>query len=254
MMQIRSVLVAAVFTAAFPVFGDVKIVDSVSVDNQQRQQQQVRTDQAQVEASAQLFYQLQMLQEEVMRLQGMLEQQQHELARLKQQRMDDYLDLDGRIAALSAAPAVVPPSSVAPQQPTSRPVLDENEYASAYQAAYDRIPKRQFKEAREAFEAFLQRYPGTPYQANALYWLGELYLIDGNTDKARASFSTILQDYPEHNKFPEALYKMAIIHHDQGDKTTARQQLETLIERYSGQPVNAAVIDKARAYLQKNFP
>lgn len=41
---------------------------------------------------------MQLLQQEVLQLRGMVEEQAHELKRLKQQRLDDYLDLDRRLS------------------------------------------------------------------------------------------------------------------------------------------------------------
>ena len=46
-------------------------------------------------------YQIQQLQQEVLELRGLLEEVSFELKRLKQQRLDDYLDLDKRLGELS---------------------------------------------------------------------------------------------------------------------------------------------------------
>ena len=66
-------------------------------------------DGAQAPASAQgmLFNQLQQMQQEIAQLRGMLEEQQNEIQRLKQESLERYQDLDQRLSsgAGSAAPA-----------------------------------------------------------------------------------------------------------------------------------------------------
>jgi len=72
---------------------------------------------------AEFFYQMQLLQQEVQNLRGMVEQLTYEVQQLKQQRMDDYLDLDRRISELSAGGAPVAgadtagPTNVTPAEP-----------------------------------------------------------------------------------------------------------------------------------------
>ena len=46
------------------------------------------------------FLPLQLLQDEIMRLRGQLEEQDHYIRQLKQQRLDDYVRFDKRIADL----------------------------------------------------------------------------------------------------------------------------------------------------------
>ena len=55
--------------------------------------------------NANLLFQVQQLQQEVMRLNGMLEEQAHELRRLKEQSLERYVDLDKRVSALGAGGA-----------------------------------------------------------------------------------------------------------------------------------------------------
>src|SRR5690625_8032922 len=60
------------------------------------------SDQAQ-NIQMELFFQLQALQEEMQLIRGMVEEQAHEISRLQQQRMEDYLDLDRRVSMLTDA-------------------------------------------------------------------------------------------------------------------------------------------------------
>lgn len=246
-LLVRKLAVVSLLTTAFSVSAQVKVVESVSVGDQQRLAERQQQAEEQQRANAQLFYQLQTLQEEVLRLQGVLEEQNYELQQLKQQQRDDYMNLDRRLGEIGQSPAAASHSASAPQ-------AGSEDYAKAYQAAYDLIPQRKFADARTAFEAFVAKYSDTPYTGNAYYWLGELYIIEADNSKAKDAFRTILTRFPGHNKYPEALYKTATINYEQGDKTTARQQLDTLIKQYGDIQSSADVIGKARTFLQKNYP
>lgn len=222
---------------------EVRVVNSMSVSAQEEQKRQEQTSREQARAISEVHQQLQMLQEEVMMLRGMFEEQQFELEQIKQQQLDNYVDLDRRIGELGD------------RRPTAdAPSAADTNAQAAYQAAYQLIPERKFEQARMAFESFVNQYNQSPLAANGYYWLGELYIIDGDKNKAKAAFRTILNDFPGHNKYPEALYKMAVINHEQGDRMTARQQLETLIEQSASLSASATTVAKARDFLQKNYP
>lgn len=103
----NTLLLAAAFAAAVSTtaVAQVQVIDSspqsagTSVRSNSAPANPVQS--ADVNPQAELFYQLQTLQQEVMNLRGLVEEQAFEIKRLKQQRLDDYLNLDQRISALS---------------------------------------------------------------------------------------------------------------------------------------------------------
>jgi tol-pal system protein YbgF len=226
-----------------------------------------------------LFYQLQMLQEETALLRGQLEEQQNELNGLKQQRVDDYLSLDRRISELKKA-AMAPASpgvgfsssavdsaaeaavhfganpalkggSVLTGNPGISGKADPLVEKQVYTEAYSLVREQQFAKAKEAFKAYLQAYPNGSYSANGLYWLGELQLLDKELSEAKSTFARLLQEFPTSRKVPDAMFKQAKVIHLQGDADTARQLLEAVIKKYGSDNVSAARL--ARDYLQQNF-
>ena len=129
-----------------------------------------------------LFYQLQLLQQEVMKLNGMVEEQSHELRRLKEQNLERYVDLDRRMSELAGG-APANPATSASGGATNKPTYSGGTTASeiagegdAYRAAYAQVRNKQFTQAIADFKQFLNDYPDGKYAANAHYWLGELYL------------------------------------------------------------------------------
>ena len=238
---------------------EVTVVDAVST----QQAAATQVSQANARANAELMYQLQMLQEEIMQMRGMLEEQQHELNVLKQQRLDDYVNLDKRISELSQQPSTSAPGSGAikssvpkaapkPAIPASSPLVAKKQQdKEAFNAAYDLVKERKLDEAKEALTGFLAKYPDSPYVPNAEYWAGALYFIDGNFSKAKTHFQAIISRHPDHSKYPEALYKLAEINYEQGDRDTARAQMEELIKKYSETSVNT--VRKARSFIEKHY-
>lgn len=243
----------------------VNVVDSSST-HQMAQEAVIKANNA---ANAELFNQLQLLQEEVMRTRGMLEEQQQQLQELKQQRLDDYKNIDKRLTELdqrssSGNPVsetktensyTQVPDAVTPQvnEPVSGGAINANQQDILdYQKAYELIKQRKFDQAKEAFITFISQYPNSEYVPNAHYWLGELYIIEGDFVKAKVAFQVILKKYPQHTKHPEALYKIATVNYELGDRTTAKLQMEQLIQQYGDKPVSA--VAKARDFLKTNFP
>jgi len=210
-------------------------------------------------SSGELFYQVQLLQEEVMKLRGMVEEQAQELRQLKQQRLDDYISLDRRLGALGSAggaPAgaeaeqgsAAAPAPSTPAAPGGASTAGEEQ---SYQAAYELVRARRFPEATSAFNEFVAQYPRGEYTGNAHYWLGELYLLEGDGASAKRNFETLLNDFADNRKVPDAMFKLGRIYHQEGDTARAKELLQRVVSDYSGTDSSAPRL--AREYLQQNF-
>lgn len=194
-----------------------------------------------------LFNQVQQLQQEVMRLNGIVEQQAYELRQLKEQSLERYMDIDRRLASGAggaaaggaavagsggSGPVTVDPTpaagSGAPQ------VAEQPGEGDAYRAAYALVRGQEFDQAVQAFSTFLQNYPGGRYAPNAHYWLGELYLVidPADPEAARQSFMLLLNEYPENPKVPDALYKLGRVHFIKGNSVRSREYLDRVIREY----------------------
>jgi tol-pal system protein YbgF len=272
MMKLHSVLKASIMLAfAFGAQAQVNVVESRSLAQKQAEKFYKQQQEDAAKANAELFYQLQLLQDEVMRMQGLLEEQAHEIRVLKQQRLDDYVNLDKRIAELSqqnsadSAQAAMVPAATNTVAATSAnagesgasindiPVEPQSvDDKIAYKAAYSLIREKKFEEATAAFEAFLKKYPSSIYIPNSYYWLGELYIINEKLDKAADAFGAILKDYPDNRKYPEALYKQAKVNYELGKRDEAKTQLDSLIAQFTGKSDNTVRL--AREFLAQHYP
>ena len=197
-------------------------------------------------AQAELFLQLQQLQEEVARLRGTLEEQQYEIQRLKQESLERYQDLDGRLSSSAQAPAPAPMAPAAApgdasqaQAPAVAPAGngtpgDPAKEKLFYDAAFDLIKAKDFAKADQAFTAFLRKYPNSQYSGNAQYWLGEVKLAQGDLQGAGRAFAQVSQSYPQHQKVADSLYKLADVEQRLGNAAKAKGILQQGIAQYPG--------------------
>lgn len=222
-----------------------------------------------------IFLQIQQLQQEVMRLNGKIEEQTYEINSLKEQSLQRYMDLDKRLGGAGAAPAAAgkPPAAPGAAPPAansapinaaapvaapvartnSAPAAEQPGEAEAYRAAYALVQGRQFAQAIPAFQQFLQKYPDGAYAANSHYWLGELYLVKEPPDleASRQSFALLLSQYPDNSKAPDALYKLGKVQFLKGNREKAREYLDLVITQYEG--TNDAVVKLAKDFIAQNY-
>ena len=207
-----------------------------------------------------LFYQLQQLQQEVMQLNGKVEEQANEIRLLKEQSLERYMDLDRRLAeggvpATGSAPAAESGSVVAAPvvAADSNKGQEQPGEAASYRAAYALVQGRDFNGAVKAFNQFLGEYPSGKYAANAHYWLGELYLVvePRDLEASRQAFALLLSEYPDNPKAPDALYKLGKVQFEKGNREKAREYLDLVVSQYSG--ANPDVARLAREFIAENY-
>ncbi|WP_079229348.1 tol-pal system protein YbgF [Pseudomonas putida] len=203
-------------------------------------------------AQGQLFMQLQQMQDQLSRQQGIIEELQNDVSRMKQENLERYQDLDRRINS-GGAPAATPDNSstggapdaaagaaagaagAAAQQPAANSEPgDPAKEKLYYDAAFDLIKQKDFDKASQAFNAFLRKYPNSQYAGNAQYWLGEVNLAKGDLPAASQAFAQVSQKYPKHSKVPDSLYKLADVERRMGHTDKVKGILQQVITQYPG--------------------
>lgn len=189
-----------------------------------------------------LFNQVQQHQEELRQLRGQVEELRHQLEQLRRQTRQQYLDLEDRLAAVTAGVGNTVAAAPAEAEVEEEAALEVASTApaegvsadaqAAYQAAFARVQSREFDEAIGAFELFVDEYPDSSLTANAHYWLGELHSAEGNLGQAEEAFSTVLEEHPGSNKVPDTLYKLGLLKARQGQPEESRTLLERVREEY----------------------
>ena len=126
--------------------------------------------------NAELLYTLQLLQQEVQELRGMVEQQAYQIKRMEEEQRDRYLDLDRRLSMSNSNATEQPAVSTGNQVPI-QPTTTAGDDRTAYQQAFDLIRDKEYDRAVSALMRFTQNYPDSSYTGNAYYWLGEVQLV-----------------------------------------------------------------------------
>lgn len=116
-----------------------------------------------------------------------------------------------------------------------------------YDKAYKMIIATQYKEAEEAMKLFLERHDGHELAENAYYWLGEVYLVQSQPEKAVITFSKGLAKFPKGSKAPGNLLKMGTAFKQMKKNDFAKSSWEKLINDYP----NAAEVGKAKKELEQ---
>ena len=212
-------------------------------------------------------YQMQVLQDEVRTLRGMVEELNNEIRQLKKRQMDDYVDLDRRLSTLvvgggrgsstsgaggsdvngSVNTKTASSGNTSSAQSSSASSSQDAEQRDQYNNAYNQLKAGKVADAVKQFKAHIAKYPNGLYVANSHYWLGEIYVLQNELELARQSFTTILERYPAHRKAPDSTFKLGQVYFMMGNKGKSKE----LLEKAATGNDNAARL--ARSYLSENF-
>ncbi|MDZ7924776.1 MAG: YbgF trimerization domain-containing protein [Marinagarivorans sp.] len=275
MVKTNAVAAALMAAVSFQAFAQVEVVD-LSVESTRTRSEDSGTSYAtsgnkpSPVSMTDFYFQLQSLQNEVQTLRGIVEEQSYELKKLKQQRLDDYMDLDRRLSqptqagaastnnrtAATPLPSVdYPPAPVVSNKSamnnSDSPAPTENESEdelTLYRLGIDAVLKSQdYDKALDVFNQYLTSFPQGVYAANAKYWLAQVYLRRDDNVNAERWFRDLVENHPAHQKTPEAQFKLGKVLHLLGRDEEAKAQLQ----KVAGSDDVAAKL--AQDYLNANF-
>jgi len=227
----------------------------------QNAESEVRRKADDSQATAELFYMIQQLQSTVRRLEGRVEEQQHQIDRLQSQGRDRYVDLDQRLLGLSkrleeSAPQSLPDESSAQKSDGDGNIQPVRVYRSPEQEekqAYDEIirlirEEKAFDAAIGRLYEFIDQYPEGDLTVNAYYWLGEVYLAIPQLEQAKQAFTIVATRYADHRKAPDAIYKLGVTLDRLGESEDARRRMQSVISDYP----ESKPAEMARKFLAEN--
>lgn len=222
-----------------------------------------------------LLVQVDDLQQQLQSVQGKLEAQQHAIKVLEEQIRNQYLALDKRFGQRTNqqnAASYGKPASVSSMAASStlgpRPFVDlsrskkegSTDHKSmmpnaaptpaaerAYQAAFQLLKTKQYNEAIEAFEIFTKKFPNDLNVANADYFLGQLYLLQGQAEPAINFFKRFITRYSQDARVPDAMLQCGLAYFAKGDKQMAMELFEKIIQQYP----DSKAAQAAQARLQQ---
>ena len=237
-------LIAVAILVTAPVMAQVRVVESSPRGVNSGAAQPLSAD-----VSSDVYSQIRALQEEITNLRGLVEEQSHEINKLKQLQLDNYMELDRRLSSGHVAqPVAESSSSIASVLPDPvAEVEDTRGEKEVYTAAYDLLNQRDYDAATQEFQHYLNRFPQGQYASNSCYWLGKIANQNGDLEKSKTWFAKLISDYPDASKVPDAKYDLGRVYFNLGEKIKAR----AIMQDVAGGSSDASRL--AKKFLRDNF-
>lgn len=86
--------------------------------------------------------------------------------------------------------------------------------------------------AKDEFRQYLSKYPDAGHDAEAAYYLGDIYSKERDYKHAVTEFDTVINNYPNHHLIPGAHLKKGYALLAMGSRTAGIKELRNLITRY----------------------
>jgi tol-pal system protein YbgF len=165
---------------------------------------------------------LDQLNQQVAQLRGQNEDMANQLTTLQKQQKDYYTDLDTRLKKFE------------PQQQTVDGVQGTVQpgETDAFNAASQQFRSGDFKGAAAAFRSFVSKYPDSPYQPTAQYWLGNALYALRDYKGSTAVWQNVVSKYPQHPRAADAMLAIANNQIELGQKAAAKKTLEQIVAQY----------------------
>jgi tol-pal system protein YbgF len=183
---------------------------------------------------AELGVEVRALRDELEQMRGKVEELQFALEKAQLEREER--------SKSRTSPGTPPEGSnpSAASSPSGTPSTGPGAEVAAYEEGFRLYRTEHYADAIARFNEFLQNFPSSEYADNALIWLGECYLKQGDPASAAVAFEDVVKKYPEGNKVPDALYRQGIALLEMGTKSgkeatfrpAARQIFQRLVEKY----------------------
>ncbi len=176
---------------------------------------------------ADLGQQVEQLRDELHRLQGRLEETEHEARRAVE---------EARAARADAARGGGGPAGgaePAPEQPPGEGGSSAAELG-AYREAYSAWRTGDDQGCIDRFRNFLQTYPSSAYADDAAYWMADCYFKHGDYKTAVLRFDDVVSRHPKSGKAPDALYRQgeALLKLGPGFSKAAGKAFERVVKEY----------------------
>lgn len=188
-------------------------------------------------AQVELQGRLDELNQETAKLRGRSEVLEKQVEELTAQQKTFYQDLNDRMKKFE--PQVMEIEGV---QGKVQPGEKE-----AYEAALKAFQDGNLKKADTGFQAFVKKYPNSPYWPLAQFWLGNSEYAQKDYKSAIATLQAMVKRYPLHGRVPDALLTLANSQIEAGQKPAGKKTLENLIAKHP----DAEAADLAKQALKR---
>ena len=98
-----------------------------------------------------------------------------------------------------------------------------------FQLAFDYIRNKEWEQAKNSLEIFIEKNSNNQLSGSAYYWLGELYILEKKYRDAALFFAEGYQKFPESIKAPDMLFKLSLSLFEVNKKDEGCKTLEKLL-------------------------
>jgi TolA-binding protein len=186
------------------------------------------------------------LREELVRVRGDLEAQQHQLAELDRQVQSSGKDLDTKLASLKGTGALDEAQARQKLSELARP----DDRAAVLALARKEDEAGSSGVARELYLHYVRRWPRDDHADDAGFRAGELLAAQSRWREAVVVFGKVAEDHPKSDKAPAALLQVAEGMLQLDRKDDAKAFLEQVVSEH---PKSDAAV-KAKARLAELYP
>ena len=128
----------------------------------------------------------------------------------------------------------------------------ETDYA-LFQKAISLGVLQRNEEKITTLNALISRYPRSPRITDALYELGNTYLITSRNEMALRSFKEITNDYPQSSNVGKAMLKTGLIYYNGGQNDLAIATFKKVVDRFPATPESKeALVSIRNIYVELN--
>jgi len=138
--------------------------------------------------------------------------------------------------SLGTLPANAGPANLTPYAP---PSVTRGKFDSAMKL----LTKAQYDEARSAFRAFADTYPQDELAPQAVYWIGDIALVQKDYSGAAHAFAEEIKKYPDSARAPDSMLKLGQSLIAMGQKQEGCTALAALPSKYPN--ASKTVFDRA---------
>ncbi len=166
--------------------------------------------------------QIEKLRTENAQLRGQIETLQKQTDDLTKNQKTYYQDLDSRLTRFE-------PQTVEVEGVTG--VVQPGERA-AYEEALNAFQNNQLKKADTDLNAFIRKYPSSPYLPLALFWSGNTKYALKDYNGSINQLQTLITRFPGHQRVPAAILTLGNANLESGKKAVAKKVFSDLIAKY----------------------
>ena len=169
-----------------------------------------------------LFLKIQELETEIAELRNKIESQNHLIDKLIEESVaennESYSD-DIEDLALNA-------------DIKFKGIEDPKSKEQIYTSAIDALETQDLERAFNLFNYFVESFDDDEKTPLALFWLGEISLIDGNLSKSEDFFMELISSFPSHYRIPLAHKKIGDIYFKNNNKIAAKDKYNFVVREY----------------------